>query len=68
MSNAELNELKQKSVAAGAASPATAFADRAVVVNSTQVRIALQRLCARACEQYQRGGTGMGATRKSLFL
>ena len=29
MSNAELNELKQKYVAAGAASPATAFADRA---------------------------------------
>ena len=28
MSNAELNELKQKYVAAGAASPATAFADR----------------------------------------
>ncbi|GED46165.1 4-aminobutyrate transaminase [Vreelandella aquamarina] len=29
MGNAELNELKQKYVAAGAASPATAFADRA---------------------------------------
>ncbi|MGS2744504.1 4-aminobutyrate--2-oxoglutarate transaminase [Halomonas sp. LS-001] len=29
MSNAELNELKKKYVAAGAASPATAFADRA---------------------------------------
>ena len=29
MSNAELNELKQKYVAAGATSPATAFADRA---------------------------------------